>query len=286
MFDINTFYQLNAGKNKIVKSSVKQFEGKTSASGLSIKLPISGKEHYRVANVDYEVIPGSYLVVGKGENLECRLDSKDVVDAICIYLDEAIYKEVLASKRSSTWLEIEQSVKEEIYTTTELYHLENDGLSNYLKNLVRKDNTPHLTEEDFISMAELLAQHQWNQLVLMDKIDALNFSTRKELLRRLRIAKAYINENYSQEIQLGQIAQAACLSKYHLLRCFREVYQLTPYQALLQRRIAKAKQQLLARKTVEAVAFDCGFSNRRSFSRAFKKIVGYTPSEYSLFNHQ
>ena len=32
--------------------------------------------------------------------------------------------------------------------------------------------------------------------------------------------------------------------------------------------------------TLEAVAFDCGFSNRNSFTKSFKKVMGVSPSEY------
>ncbi len=46
-------------------------------------------------------------------------------------------------------------------------------------------------------------------------------------------------------------------------------------------RLEKALPQLTyTKKTVAEIAYDCGFSNLRSFNRAFKRHIALTPSEY------
>jgi AraC-like DNA-binding protein len=37
--------------------------------------------------------------------------------------------------------------------------------------------------------------------------------------------------------------------------------------------------------TIEAIAQECGFNNRNSFTNAFKKFKGVSPSEYKAGHH-
>jgi AraC-like DNA-binding protein len=161
---------------------------------------------------------------------------------------------------------------------TEKYFIEDCDLSIYLQKLKSLNNFDSLCEEDFILLTEHLANHQRGQKMMLSSIETLNLSTKIELFRRLRLAKSFIFENYQSGIDLESIAEVSCLSKYYLLRSFKEVYKVTPYQAILERRINKAKELLVAGNNINEVAINSGFQNTRSFSRAFKNKVGIPPS--------
>jgi AraC-like DNA-binding protein len=53
-------------------------------------------------------------------------------------------------------------------------------------------------------------------------------------------------------------------------------------QKRIQYCIAKFKNGEWLNHTLEAVAFDCGFSNRNSFTKSFKKTMGVSPSAFRL----
>jgi AraC family transcriptional regulator len=278
-FNSTTFKSINDKKNVAVRSALYEFESTVDSSGLSIKLPISGTENYKVDNVNYQIKPGNFLLVNKGQQVACKLDSKNIIESICIYLDNDIYLEIMerAAKKQQLDIALNHS---EASVISDKYFIMDCPLSKTLSSFLSLRNVENLTEEDYILITEKLAFHQLDQKQMISSIDALNYITKTELLKRLRAAKSFIFENYGKNLNLDDISQASCLSKYHLLRSFKDVYNTTPYQALLDRRINKAKEMLQSGDAIQDVAIKCGFNDRRSFSRVFKKVNGKTPSSY------
>ena len=106
-------------------------------------------------------------------------------------------------------------------------------------------------------------------------------TTGSEVHERLWRARAFINENFHEPIDLDEISQEACLSRYHFLRLFREEFATTPHQYLIERRIEKAKELLRHRRmTVTDVCFEVGFESLGSFSTLFRQRVGDAPTGY------
>jgi len=56
---------------------------------------------------------------------------------------------------------------------------------------------------------------------------------------------------------------------------------MPPHRYLTSRRIERAKALLVKRKlSVTEIGFDVGFSETSSFTSAFRKVTGETPTEY------
>lgn len=93
--------------------------------------------------------------------------------------------------------------------------------------------------------------------------------------------KDYIHEYYSDNIQLDDLMDITGLSRFHLIKVFREQYGLPPHQFLNNLRIEKAKQLLGKGLGSTEVAFTVGFFDQSHFIKHFKKIVGVTPKAYA-----
>jgi AraC family transcriptional regulator len=135
-------------------------------------------------------------------------------------------------------------------------------------------------------LAALLAHLlQQNQLVHREaeQLGSIKVNTRKEIYRRLSIAADYIISHYQRELTLDEIAGHACLSKFHFLRLFKEVYGQTPYQYLSAVRLKRAAA-LLQKTGLNAadIAWMVGYEDPTSFSRAFFKTYGYRPGAYRV----
>ena len=102
----------------------------------------------------------------------------------------------------------------------------------------------------------------------------------EELYERIVAAKVFIDENYHEAINLGEISQKAFLSRYHFHRLFLQVYKRTPHQYLTLRRLEKAKELLAENKPVSDVCNEVGFESLGSFSVLFKKEIGFAPTYY------
>ena len=106
------------------------------------------------------------------------------------------------------------------------------------------------------------------------------------LYRRVVQAKLFIDEHFADSIDLDNIADEAYFSKFHFIRLFKSIYNKTPHQYLTQVRIEKAKLLLTTDMSVSEVGYSIGFTSLTSFSGLFKKLVGSSPSEYQMQQHQ
>lgn len=100
----------------------------------------------------------------------------------------------------------------------------------------------------------------------------------------LRIKKilVFIENNYSTNVALEDIAESANISASTCLRLFSTVLGTTPIKYLLAFRLQKAAEELKHTngRTVSEIAHSCGFSDASYFNRCFRKQYGSTPSEY------
>lgn len=106
-------------------------------------------------------------------------------------------------------------------------------------------------------------------------------------LRPSALARAqhYIDHHLAERIGLADIANAACVSRYHFARMFRLSTGHSPMQYLLQRRIERARQLLLSgRHSVGTVAYELGFFDQSHFVNSFRRVTGATPGWYARHN--
>ena len=92
----------------------------------------------------------------------------------------------------------------------------------------------------------------------------------------------YINTHLQEDLSLEQLSQVANFSKYHFHRQFSEYTGITVSKLVQLMRLKRASYQLVFNKPCRIIdiALDAGFENPESFSRAFKKAHGQTPSEF------
>ena len=93
--------------------------------------------------------------------------------------------------------------------------------------------------------------------------------------------KAYVEENLSNEsLSVTDFAREMAVSRTVLFARMKSVFNTSPNNYILNQRIEQAKKLLLPNAYIADVAYRCGFSDAKYFSRCFKKLTGMTPSEY------
>ena len=106
--------------------------------------------------------------------------------------------------------------------------------------------------------------------------------SKQEYTARINRVMDYIEQNIDQQIDLAIMAETASFSPYHFHRIFTAMIGETPNNFVSRIRLEKAALLLTdnPKFTVGDVAFQCGFINASSFSRAFKTYFGLTTKEF------
>lgn len=103
----------------------------------------------------------------------------------------------------------------------------------------------------------------------------------KNYIERINKVIDYIEINIKYKINLEELAQLACLSKYHFHRIFYSFTEEPLYEFINRLRLERAAALLVTGKmSITDIAFNCGFNDSSTFSRAFKKNFNVSAREW------
>ena len=103
----------------------------------------------------------------------------------------------------------------------------------------------------------------------------------KQQIMAVQRMQDYIQGNMEREISLSDLARAALFSPWYSYRLFRDQLGLTPTEYIRKYRLSLAARRLQeGGERVIDVAFDLGFANVDTFTRAFYREFGLNPSDY------
>lgn len=100
--------------------------------------------------------------------------------------------------------------------------------------------------------------------------------------RGLRLACDYLGDHLDRNIGLDELATAAGIGKFRLIRLFRERTGLPPHALQLAHRIGRARRLLEAGETIAQTAAATGFTDQSHLHRHFRRSLGVTPRQYQL----
>ena len=93
--------------------------------------------------------------------------------------------------------------------------------------------------------------------------------------------KNYIDTHYFESLTAKDIATKLGFSERYIQRIFKERYEKTPMQYLMEVRIERAKKLLAeTEKEIVKICFEVGYENLSTFYRAFKNLLHMSPKQY------
>jgi AraC-like DNA-binding protein len=98
--------------------------------------------------------------------------------------------------------------------------------------------------------------------------------------RALRLAFDYLGDQHERNVGLDELAAAAGIGKFRLIRLFRQRTGLPPHALQLAHRIREARRLLEAGSTIAETAAATGFADQSHLHRHFQRSLGLTPRKY------
>lgn len=156
---------------------------------------------------------------------------------------------------------------------------------NVLKNNQTKESYLHQLEEDLQKVLDFYTEldemtYRFSEVirVCFEKIIA-DRKSRSQL--PVRMAKQYVQENYSKQVTLEDAAESIGLSPAYLSTMFKKEMGINFSDFLISRRMEAAKELLKTTDlSIAEVAERAGYTDPRYFSKTFRKVVGLKPSSY------
>lgn len=101
-----------------------------------------------------------------------------------------------------------------------------------------------------------------------------------EVDQAVATAREILSADLASKVPLGELSSAVGLSRFHLLRRFKEATGLPPHEYRMQLRVDHARQLLAEGAPIIDAALESGFADQSHFTRTFREFVGATPSQY------
>jgi AraC family transcriptional regulator len=96
---------------------------------------------------------------------------------------------------------------------------------------------------------------------------------------QLGLVSEYIDRHLNEKITVSELAALVDLTRFHFIRSFKQSTGMPPLQFVIRRRIERARELLAEGGTsVAEVADRSGFGSSVQMTRAFRRVVGTTPS--------
>ena len=97
----------------------------------------------------------------------------------------------------------------------------------------------------------------------------------------VRRARSYLSEHWDRAVPLAELSAVAGLSRFELVRRFRQQTGLTPHAFQTNLRIEHARRMLRAGDSIAAAAAACGFADQPHLTRVFRRAVGVPPGRFA-----
>ncbi len=88
----------------------------------------------------------------------------------------------------------------------------------------------------------------------------------------------YLNDHISEEISIDSLAERFYISKYHMMRRFRAETGASIHAYLSDKRLFLARDLIANGASATESCYQSGFKSYSSFSRAYRKRFGATPT--------
>lgn len=240
-----------------------------------ITIFLKGRVSYIIEGKNYELKPYDIVLVKHNDMHRLVVDNSQIYDRIIVYISpnftnayktddyDLNYCFQKARAEHSNVLRIPSLEKSSLFSS--IVRLENSFSDNgYAAGLYRQvlflEFMVHLNRATFKNRLEFL--------------DTENNSKVAEILQ-------YINDNLTEDLSIGHIADTFFISKYYMMRQFKQETGYTLGNYISRKRLLLAKELILSGAAPAQACFDCGYRDYSTFSRAYRRLFSESPGAAS-----
>jgi AraC family transcriptional regulator len=98
---------------------------------------------------------------------------------------------------------------------------------------------------------------------------------------QVRLVTEYMESHLNEKTTISELAGLVDLTRFHFIRSFKQAAGIPPHQFMIRLRVDRAKEMLAeGGRSVAEVASRTGFGSSIQLTRAFRRVLGTTPSAF------
>ena len=230
---------------------------------------ISGKAAYHIEGKAYQLKPWDILLVNRHAIHRPEIDSSVPYERFILWIQNDIpWQELLkcfqkANDRSYNLVRLNSALQEKMKDI--LFELENSAKSDEYGREI-------LTQSLFLQFMVYLNRIFLEKQYIFDKKSYTFDSQIASILQ-------YINHNLKEDLSVETLSARYYVSKYHLMRKFKQETGYTLHNYIVNKRLLMARTLISNGMPVTKAAQESGFAEYSTFSRAYRKQFKTNPSE-------
>lgn len=230
---------------------------------------ISGKVVYHIEGKAYQLSPWDILLVNRHAIHRSEIDPSVPYERFILWIqNDILWQELLkcfqkANDRNYNLIRLNSALQEKMKDI--LFELETSTKSDgYGKEI--------LTQSLFLQFMVYLNRIFLEKQYIFDKKSYTFDSQIASILQ-------YINHNLKEDLSVETLSARYYVSKYHLMRKFKQETGYTLHNYIVNKRLLMARTLISNGMPVTKAAQESGFAEYSTFSRAYRKQFKTNPSE-------
>lgn len=237
-----------------------------------------GRGNYFVNGQEYTMDEGDIIIFNNVEPHGWKLLAEDMHLVVMVFSPEFVAEKlsVFDSEYLKPFVERGSNFKNRIGKEEPVSHEIRKSIREiYQEWEERKEGYPLMIKANVLRILTMLIRAYQDE----DKSGEM-LNEKKNAMKRLERAFAYIDAHYCDKITLDEVAASAYMSSNYFSSYFRKVANISFSDYVTRLRIMHARELLRdTDKSVMEIAMECGFNNISNFYRLYKKHVGKPPRE-------
>nr|WP_297707294.1 AraC family transcriptional regulator [uncultured Butyrivibrio sp.] len=239
-------------------------------------LVLSGNIRYLIEGREYELLPFDFVLVNRDliHKPSSSENDNSEYDRIILYLSDGFLSEYglldsfnKAKEMESFVVRFPGDVSADIFE--KFSRIEED---------IKKEKDEYAGE--LLTRIDVLrALISFNRACIKEDF---GFKPEARYNRKVIELISYISENLSEDLSIDFLADHFYMSKYHMMRIFKNETGYSIHQYISEKRILLARNLIMSGVPATTACLECGFKDYSSFSRAFKNQLGIIPSEIKI----
>lgn len=227
---------------------------------------LSGRGVYRAQGIKYEIGPGEGFLILPGELTSYQADDQEPWSLIWVGFTgsrAADYLQCCGLRKDRCTFQCPQSQQLEACVDAML-EFDTAGAGNEL-----------------LLLGELYVFLGW----IAQSAQSSARRSRETAAEYVELAMEYIRSHFQEDLTVAKLARYVGLNRSYLTTVFQNTINMSPQQYLMRFRMEWAAKMLCEDKlTVGEIARSCGYPDPLTFSKAFKRTLGVTPTQYRREN--